>query len=293
MVRVALGMLLVVACGDPGAAPTIDAPGGVIDAAVSVLDAAVDAASPTPDADPTNCAVNPIPACDETTMPDVNGVPVEPAGVGGCPPGMTPVDTFCVDRWEAALVEDAAGGTVGFSPYRTPIDEPVRAVSAPGLVPQGYVSATIAGDACAAAGKRLCSNTEWQRACQGAAATTYPYGDVRQPGVCNDARACHPAVQYFESADPVVFTMLDHPCLDQLPGGLDATGANPGCVSADGAFDLMGNLHEWTDDPAGTMRGGFFVDTTLNGNGCLYVTTAHDVAYADYSTGFRCCADAP
>ena len=30
---IALGMLLVVACGDPGAAPTIDAPGGVIDAA--------------------------------------------------------------------------------------------------------------------------------------------------------------------------------------------------------------------------------------------------------------------
>ena len=46
-------------------------------------------------------------------------------------------------------------------------------------------------------------------------------------------------------------------------------------------------------DPAGTFRGGFFVDTQLNGNGCLYVTTVHDTTYADYSTGFRCCADAP
>ena len=63
-----------------------------------------------------------------------------------------------------------------------------------------------------------------------------------------------------------------------------------GRTSADGLFDLMGNLHEWTADPAGTFRGGFYVDTVINGNGCLYRTTAHDVAHWDYSTGFRCCA---
>ena len=55
---------------------------------------------------------------------------------------------------------------------------------------------------------------------------------------------------------------------------------------------MMGNLHEWTSDPAGTFRGGFYVDTVINGDGCLYRTTAHDVSYHDYSTGFRCCADA-
>jgi hypothetical protein len=53
---------------------------------------------------------------------------------------------------------------------------------------------------------------------------------------------------------------------------------------------MMGNLHEWTSDAAGTFRGGFYVDTVVNGNGCLYRTTAHDTAYSDYSTGFRCCA---
>jgi formylglycine-generating enzyme required for sulfatase activity len=54
---------------------------------------------------------------------------------------------------------------------------------------------------------------------------------------------------------------------------------------------MMGNLHEWTADPAGTFRGGFYVDTTINGAGCLYRTTAHVASYWDYSTGFRCCAD--
>ncbi|MCE9571726.1 MAG: formylglycine-generating enzyme family protein [Deltaproteobacteria bacterium] len=238
-----------------------------------------------------DCLTNPIPSCTAATTPDVNGVPVEPAGIGACPAGMTPVAGFCIDRWEAALVVDDAGGPHGFSPYAHPTTEAVRAVSAPGIVPQAYISGTVAGQACARAGKRLCSDSEWLRACRGASNTTYPYGDTRQPGVCNDARTCHPAIQYFETTADTVWSMLGHPCIDQLPDSLDPTGANPGCVSADGAFDLMGNLHEWTSDPAGTFRGGYYVDTYRNGEGCLYTTTAHDVSHWDYSTGFRCCAD--
>ncbi|MBP6846246.1 MAG: SUMF1/EgtB/PvdO family nonheme iron enzyme [Kofleriaceae bacterium] len=236
----------------------------------------------------TACLTNPIPMCQAGDAPDVNGAPTPPAGLGGCPAGMARVATFCVDRWEAALV--AADGT-GWSPYQNPGTAAVVAVSAPGLVPQGYINQTQATAACAAAGKRLCTDTEWLRACQGAAGSTYPYGATRQPGVCNDARTCHPAVQYFQSSDSSVFSMIGHSCLDQLPDGLARTGAHAGCVSADGLYDLMGNLHEWTADPAGTFRGGFFVDTVINGNGCLYRTTAHDVSHWDYSTGFRCCAD--
>lgn len=54
---------------------------------------------------------------------------------------------------------------------------------------------------------------------------------------------------------------------------------------------MMGNLNEWTADANGTYRGGYYVDTAINGQGCLYTTTAHDMDYLDYSTGFRCCAD--
>ena len=46
-----------------------------------------------------------------------------------------------------------------------------------------------------------------------------------------------------------------------------------------------------TSDPGGTFRGGFYVDTAVNGPGCTYRTTAHSASYSDYSTGFRCCAD--
>jgi formylglycine-generating enzyme required for sulfatase activity len=76
-----------------------------------------------------------------------------------------------------------------------------------------------------------------------------------------------------------------------VPDSLLPTGAKAGCETSEGAFDLVGNLHEWTADPTGHFRGGYYMDTWLNGKGCDYVTTAHEARYWDYSTGFRCCAD--
>jgi hypothetical protein len=216
----------------------------------------------------------------------------EAPGAPGCPAGMARVAAFCVDQYEAALLEVFDDGhTEPASPYHTPQGRRVRAVSVAGAVPQGYIDGLAAEAACLEAGKRLCTNEEWLRACQGPDGTTYPYGDARQPGVCNDARALHPAVEAFPD-DPTPFDRIQDACINQLPETVALTGSHPGCLSAEGLFDLMGNLHEWTSDPEGTFRGGFYVDTAINGPGCLYRTTAHDRAHWDYSTGFRCCADA-
>lgn len=240
------------------------------------------------------CLTSPI-TCDGNDPPPlVNGVPSEAAGVGGCPAGMIPVDTFCVDQYEAMLVEVQGDGTLApWSPYANPGTTRVRALSVAGVVPQGYIQQTQAAAACAEAGKRLCTDTEWLRACQGSTTTTYPYGNTRQDGRCNDDRVCHPVVQYFETTASWIWSELGNACINQLPDGLAATGAYSGCVTEDGAYDMMGNLHEWTADPNGTFRGGFYVDTVVNGEGCLYRTTAHNTLHWDYSTGFRCCADHP
>lgn len=238
-----------------------------------------------------DCYVSPI-TCDGAIPPYVNGVPDEDPGDAGCPAGMARIDDFCIDRYEAMLAEVLPNDTrVAWSPYANPGDVDVVALSVAGVVPQGFITQVQAADACARAGKRLCGDGEWLRACQGASATTYPYGDVREPGVCNDARGCHPVIQYFETDDSFVWSQLDHPCISQLPEGLQLTGAHLGCSAGEGVFDMMGNLHEWTADPAGTFRGGFYVDTVINGPGCQYATTAHNVFHWDYSTGFRCCAD--
>jgi formylglycine-generating enzyme len=154
------------------------------------------------------------------------------------------------------------------------------------------VSGVMASSACANAGKRLCSDVEWTRACRGADDRVFPYGDERMPGVCNDARDAHPAVEYFGTSASWIWSELGNPCIGQQHDTVDAAGANVDCVDDSGRFfDLMGNLHEWIDDPAGTFRGGFYVDTAINGPGCLYRTTAHGTSHWDYSTGFRCCAD--
>ncbi len=202
-------------------------------------------------------------------------------GPEGCPDGMVEIESFCIDRWEAHLE--------GKSPYDVPSDG--MAVTSAGTVPQGYISGDVAESACKAAGKRLCTSEEWLRACRGPANTTYPYGNAYHENACNEGRPVHPILELFGSEANWSATQMNDPRLNQLPDALDPTAANPFCVSAEGVFDLHGNLHEWVADASGTFRGGFYVDATINGQGCLYVTTAHGRSYHDYSTGFRCCAD--
>jgi hypothetical protein len=214
-------------------------------------------------------------------------------GGGPCPEEMAwIVDGFCVDRWEAQVEVEEGGVWKLHSPYEVldGVSGALRARSAPGVVPQGYISGVQARAACEGAGKRLCTRAEFRRACQGPDEATYPYGDVYQEGACNEGRAVHPIIELFGSG-PGVFNSknMNDPAVNQLPDSLAPTGAYAQCVSAEGAFDMHGNLHEWVDEDEGTFCGGFYVDAKLNGPGCLYTTTAHAISYHDYSTGFRCC----
>jgi sulfatase modifying factor 1 len=223
--------------------------------------------------------------------------PGDHGGQGTCPEGMAPVGgRFCIDRWEASLVEVGADGDRPFSPYETPEGHAVRAVSREGVVPQGYVSRDQATRACAASGKRLCREAEWIAACRGDAPPSvphaFPYGDARERGACNDSGASPLRMLYGGAANPFVSGPMNDPRLNQQPNTVAKTGAFARCSNALGVFDMVGNLHEWVTSPRPTFRGGYYLDTSLNGQGCGYRTTAHAAEYHDYSTGFRCCADA-
>jgi sulfatase modifying factor 1 len=218
---------------------------------------------------------------DETGALDSGAL--DTAGLGGpCPPDMVFTSGVCIDRYEASLD--------GGSPYEVP-DAPLPAVNEDGAVPQGYVSALVAADACALAGKRLCTSDEWLAACRGPEERVYPYGDTYEPGACNDTRDVHPVIELFGTDAAFDPAEMNDPRLNQLDDSLAASGDFAACATPDGVFDLHGNLHEWVADADGTFRGGFYVDAAINGPGCTYATTAHDPAYHDYSTGFRCCAD--
>lgn len=243
---------------------------------------------------------------------------------------MIHVGQFCVDRWEASLVDRTSGRAL--SPYfpaqpkalarvrevwlverflhgdsaaqSMPLPdlpawqlaakfEPM-AVSAPGRVPSGYLSYHDARKACTAAGKRLCSEEEWVAACRGKAATKFPYGAHYLPGRCNVYRLEHPASVLHGNAS---MGLLD-PRLNLVSeeGGeplLRLTGATRGCESQwdDGSlFDMVGNLDEWVEDPTGVFVGGFYARMTQKG--CEAKISGHAASYYDYSTGTRCCKDA-
>ena len=210
------------------------------------------------------------------------------------------LDDVCIDRWEGSLVEMGAGGEEKpWSPYLSLAGHKVRlrAVSQAGVVPQGYISGEQAERACKNSGKRLCTPVEWEGACRGPKRTTYPYGEARRAHVCNDdGRFEHPVADLTRKLglpeDRMWYETMDHPMLNQLPNTLRKTGERAECTNEYGVYDMVGNLHEWIEDAEGTFRGGFYMDTKINGEGCNYATTAHAANYHDYSTGFRCCMDA-
>jgi hypothetical protein len=230
-------------------------------------------------------------AVDEGKLPD-------PRPGAHCPADMALVGSrFCVDKYEGSLVEKLADGTTRpHSPYHTPVPADgivYLARSVAGVVPQGYISAAQAQGACKASGKRLCHPVEWRAACGGSEGYAFPYGPTRTAGKCHDTGAT-PMLTFHASTMKRGWgqTELNDARNNQLEGSVAKTGSFPDCVNDVGAYDMVGNLHEWTADPNGTFQGGYWLDTAQHGDGCAYRTIAHGFEYHDYSTGFRCCADA-
>lgn len=220
---------------------------------------------------------------------------------GLCPPDMASVDDlYCIDRYEASLVELTDDGLELPWPHYLPVEgHVVRAVSEKGVKPQGYISEKQAIDACGRSGKRLCKPSEWRKACKGPENLRYGYGNEDEAKRCNNY-GLSPVTRFWGmnngGADLSVQANWDNrrmnaPELNQMPQTLSNTGDHEGCTNGYGVYDMVGNIHEWVDDPEGTFQGGYFQDTKLNGEGCNYRTDAHAAWYHDYSTGFRCCAD--
>jgi formylglycine-generating enzyme required for sulfatase activity len=144
---------------------------------------------------------------------------------------------------------------------------------------------------CEAHGKRLCGRigggsnsamfgnhldrSQWYYACTSNGAHAYPYGDTYNAYVCSYDNAW----------------------------GTFEVGQKSGCHSDvdpwDAAYDLSGNVSEWTDeceantsgwDPCLTRGGSFFT-----GHDTTRVRCEDDSreirSHLDYDLGFRCCAD--
>jgi hypothetical protein len=226
---------------------------------------------------------------------------------------------FCIDRYEAQLFD--ARRMEALSPYYHPTraqtatsyvkfkklvlgaDKPALpeppafqleaeiepvARSNPNVVPSGYLNGVVAREACARAGKRLCTHAEWLTACRGQNPRTYPYGDRYEHGACNVHRETHPAFALHGNPSRNHLDPRLNRVSDAEGALLRPTGSLPRCKSewgADGVFDMVGNLDEWVADAS--FAGGFYARGTREGCGARI--SSHPAEYFDYSLGTRCC----
>jgi formylglycine-generating enzyme required for sulfatase activity len=161
----------------------------------------------------------------------------------------------------------------------------IYAVSIAGTTPAAYITWFQAQQACKNSEKRLPSNAEWQAAVAG----------TPDPGPDNGTTDCNTAS---------AFVAVN-------------TGSRSSCVSADGAFDMVGNLYEWVADwvplstacpswgafsnddqcfagastganngPGALLRGGFF--SSGANAGPLAVSGAVQPSSSNNVLGFRC-----
>jgi hypothetical protein len=192
-------------------------------------------------------------------VPARAGFPKSP--VTSCSGDAVVAGTVCLDKYEASVwrVPDPAGANKGLvqkikqgkataagltaagaTQLGTATDDyapctdngqncasDIYAVSLAGVTPARFITWFQSQEACANAGKRLPTNAEWQVGANG----------TPDPGPDNGTTDCNTAS---------VFAVA-------------ATGSRSACVSARGAFDMVGNLWEWVADwvPVSTQCPGW------------------------------------
>jgi formylglycine-generating enzyme len=145
--------------------------------------------------------------------------------------------------------------TIDVLPYPNDPTKPVRV----------DVSRDEAAALCVEAGKRLCTELEWERACKGPSNTTFEYGQAWSNTHCK-------------------------PAADLLPD------KRPKCVSGFGVKDLHGLVFEWTSSAWGRGTSGDLA-TVRGGPGTAGVLQARcangqsrEPSSKGKDVGFRCCS---
>jgi sulfatase modifying factor 1 len=201
--------------------------------------------------------------------------PKTDAGVS--PPGMVwvPAGTLRAGTTKNAVPRIADEELAG-------VDEPLQAFwvdalpfpNEPGAIATTNVSRDEAEQMCASKGKRLCTELEWERACKGAANTTYEYGDDY------DGSKCGTGVTIEE-------------------GARRPTGDHVSCKSDFGVREMHGGAWEWTSsawgrghkENLGVLRGGNALAGELVGR-CANALGRSPTTKAS-TMGFRCCKGEP
>lgn len=143
-------------------------------------------------------------------------------------------------------------------------------------LPLNHKSFLEAEQICESVGKRICTESEWNFACEGSEMRPYPYGFERNSRACNADRTD---------------ILTPGKALRDLRAPSDAF---PECVSPFGVRNLTGNLEEFvlregSEPRRPAMKGAYWQPSQ---NSCRARQTVHGPRYSGIETGFRCCGAA-
>jgi formylglycine-generating enzyme len=163
-----------------------------------------------------------------------------------------------------------------------------------GELPALLISWVDAKKECEKIGKRLCTEEEFNFACEGDAMLPYTYGYERDPSKCNidkPYRKREKKLLKYASCMKKAECKAELERLDQrLPAG-----SLPQCVSPFGVYDLNGNINEWVVRPKekppsrSGLKGGWW--GPVRGR-CRPTVGFHKEEDYGYEEGFRCCQSA-
>ena len=163
-----------------------------------------------------------------------------------------------------------------------------------GELPMLLISWTDAKKTCESVGKRLCTEDEYNFACEGEAMLPYTYGYVRDAEKCNIDRAYRKREKKLSKYQKCMERPACKAELARLDQRLPA-GSLPACVSPFGVYDLNGNINEWVERPGeeypnrSGLKGGWW--GPVRGR-CRPTVGFHKEDDYGYEEGFRCCKDA-
>lgn len=219
---------------------------------------------------------------------------------GHCPSGMRLVDGVHNEYVQRICTDFRMDHCFAFWPdfvATEPRETPIRACmdeyewpNQVGVEPTVMLSFVEAEAQCATVKKRLCTEFEWETACESPDVRPFPYGFRSEKSTCNTDKKYKSVSEHKLASDDRA--LREREARRAWQG--EPSGARPACVSPAGVHDLAGNVEEWvrTSRPEwpypSSLKGGYWAKPWA---GCRGTNEGHGPRFRFYEVGFRCCAE--